>query len=99
MGNDSQLNCCLGSSPARAGEKGKQKVLLQGAQQLFPRAGGATEETLWLLCYQSPSQSRVRGARGRPAWNQSHECQKILSPPHHNIAILNKHHLSLCLAP
>lgn len=101
MGNDSELNCCLGSSPAcaqgkRARGEGHTEGPSAGSPAALPQGRGATEKTLWLSAEPQPEQPPA-GARARPTW--SHMNAKKCSVLHHNITILNRHHLSLCLAP
>lgn len=83
------LTCSPGSSPG-AGEK-----RARGEGQTQGPHGGA--------CSSFPQRNPVDVSRtqtcGGPAWNEPRECPKMLSLLHHNITMLNKHHLCLCLAP
>lgn len=89
VGSDSQLSCSPGSSPG-AGEK-----RARGEGQTQGPHGGA--------CSSFPQRNPVDVSRtqtcGGSAWNEPWECPKMLSLLHHNITMLNKHHLCLCLAP
>lgn len=92
MGNDSQLNHCLGSSPACWCPR---KERARREEKIRPSGGGPGQgmpQRKPCGCYQNPSPSshQLEAAEDLPWMSQ---CQKMLSLPHHNITMLNKHHL------